>query len=111
MTKQALLVGAVLVLPFSGETLTAADYTVEISGTEGAIGGTCLLVRANRNAQRDVSGTVPLKFELSADVISCAVQRKTGSGYLHIAIRNPGGHLVAESSQLQPFGVVMASGR
>ena len=111
MTKQALLVGAALILPFSGETLIAADYTVEISGAEGAVGGTCLLVTANQNAQRDVSGTVPLKFELSADVISCAVQRKAGSGYLHIAIRNPGGHVVAESSQLQPFGVVMAAGR
>lgn len=109
MIKQAFLAAAALVVLFSGEILVAGEYTVEISGAEGAVGGVCLQVTARQNASRDVSGTVPLKFELSGDVISCAVQRKAGPGSLHIVIRNSGGRIVAESSQVQPFGVVVAA--
>jgi hypothetical protein len=94
------------------ETAIAGEFTVEIGGAEGtAFGGTCLLVSAGKNAKHETSGMVPLTFEFAGDIISCAIQRRGGSGELRIVIKDHGGRTVAESSQTQPFGVVMAAGR
>jgi hypothetical protein len=96
----------------SGETLIAGEYIVEISGTEGtAFGGTCLLITANNSTNYAASGSVPLTLAFSGDIISCAIQKKAGSGHLHVAIKHSGGHVVAESSKVLPFGVVIAAGR
>lgn len=92
--------------------LGAEEYIVAIGGTDGTvIGGTCLLVTADRITRHDVSGILPLTLEFSGDLISCAVQPKEGAGTLHLVIMAPDGRPVAESSANQPFGVVMAAGR
>jgi len=102
----------VLTLLSGYEMLVAGEYTVEIAGPAGtAFGGTCLLIAASQNASHDVSGTVPRTLEFSGDLISCAIQRKSGSGGLHVVIKRPSGEVVAESSDVQPFGIVMAAGR
>jgi len=111
MTKQAPLAVAVLTLLFGGETLVAGEYAVEISGADGTVAGTCLLVTAKQYARRDVSGTLPLRLEFSGDLISCAIQRKAGFGYLHIVIKDAAGYTVGESADAQPFGVAIAAGR
>jgi|ERR1051325_9914956 len=90
----------------------AGDYAVTISGDEGtSFGGTCLLMTANEYAKRQASGIVPLTLNFTGDLISCAIQKKTGTGHLRIVIRRAGGEIVADSSQEQPFGVVLAAGR
>jgi hypothetical protein len=90
----------------------AADYTITISGDAGAsFGGTCLSVTAHQPASHRAAGTVPLTLRLAGDLVSCAIQKKTGSGHLRIVITNAHGEVVADSSQEQPFGVVLAAGR
>jgi hypothetical protein len=107
LTAVALLTGLVWCEP-----LLAGDYVVEIGGADGAtFGGTCLLISPDRTESRKASGTVPLTFELSADGISCAIQKKSGAGDLSLVIRGADGHVVARSSEVQPFGIVMAAGR
>ena len=96
----------------SGRTLVAGEYIVEIGGTEGtAFGGTCLLITANDRSSHAASGSVPLVLRFSGDVISCAVQRKTGAAHLRIVIRNSEGRVVGASTETLPFGVVTAAGR
>jgi len=90
----------------------AADYAVTIGGDEGiSFGGTCLLVTEGGYAKHEASGTVPLTLTFSGDLISCAIQKRTGSGHLRVVIRRAGGEVVADSSQEQPFGVILAAGR
>ena len=90
----------------------ATDYTVSITGDAGAsFGGTCLSVTAHEPASHRAAGTVPLTLRLAGDLVSCAIQKKTGSGHLRIVITNARGEVVADSSQEQPFGVVLAAGR
>jgi hypothetical protein len=94
------------------EPAGAADYTVTITGDDGtAVGGTCLSVTAHQPASHGASGIVPLTLRLAGDLVSCAIQTKTGSGHLRIVITNARGEVVADSSQEQPFGVVLAAGR
>jgi len=50
----------------------------------------------------------PITLAFSGDLISCAIIRKSGSGELRVAIKSAGGRVVAESSDLLPFGVVIA---
>ena len=109
MIRKALL--SVFALLLGADPLVAGEYTVEISGAAGTVGGTCLCVTASQTEKREVSGTIPLKLELSGDLISCAILRKAEPGDLHLVIRNSGGRIVAESSEAQPFGVVMAAGK
>jgi hypothetical protein len=102
---------AALLVLLSHQRVVADDFVVEIGGTEGThFGGTCLLVVGNGYSRRETNGTVPLRLEFSADVISCAIQRQAASGDLHIIIRSAAGRLVAQSAT-QPFGVIMAAGR
>jgi hypothetical protein len=90
----------------------AAEYTVTITGDDGAsFGGTCLSVIAHQPASHPAAGTVPVTLELAGDLISCAIQKKTGTGHLRIMIKDATGQVVADSSQEQPFGVVLAAGR
>jgi hypothetical protein len=106
------LLAAMMLASMSGERLIAGEYTVEITGTAGtAFGGTCLLITANNNTNHAASGSVPLTLAFSGDIISCGLQIKTPSGHLRIVIKNADGHVVAESSAVQPFGVVIAAGR
>jgi hypothetical protein len=94
------------------DTALGSEFTVEIGGAEGAtFGGTCLLITADRSANHAASGTAPLTFEFAGDLISCAIQKKSGSGQLRIVIKNISGQIVAQSSDVQPFGVVLAAGR
>jgi hypothetical protein len=103
---------AMMLASMSGETLIAGEYIVEISGTEGTVfGGTCLLITASHNTNHAASGSVPLTLAFSGDIISCGLQMKTPSGRLRIVIKNASGHVVAESSEVHPFGVVIAAGR
>ena len=107
----ALLAATVLVL-ISGQELVAREFTVEITGTEGAaFGGTCLLITGKNSTSYVASGLVPLRLEFSGDIISCAIQRKTESAYLQIVIKDSNGSIVAASTEMFPFGVVMTSGR
>jgi hypothetical protein len=109
--RRTLLAAAIWTLALGGP-LRADEYIVEISGSDGtAFGGTCLLITANNNRNFSASGAVPLVFEFSGDVISCAIQRKTGNGDLRMVIRSSRGRVVAESSKVLPFGVIMAAGR
>jgi hypothetical protein len=102
----------VLALLAGCRTAVAGEFTVEIGGAEGAtFGGTCLLITADKNANHAASGTVPLTFEFAGDLISCAIQKKSGPGQLRIVIKNISGQIVAQSSDVQPFGVVIAAGR
>lgn len=95
-----------------GGTVIAGEYSVEITGTEGtAFGGTCLLITANNNKNYAASGSVPLTLAFSGDIISCGLQMKTPAGHLRIVIKNADGRVVAESSAVHPFGVVIAAGR
>lgn len=110
--SRALSAAIVLSLMSGHQTLVAGEFTVEIAGVAGtAFGGTCLLIVASNNASHDVSGTVPRTLEFSADLISCAIQKKAGAGGLHMVIKRASGEVVAQSSDAQPFGVVMAGGR
>lgn len=103
---------AATVLLSSCEALLAEDYVIGITGAAGtAVGGTCLSVTANKPTSHDASGTVPLTLEFSGDIVSCAIQRKSGAGNLRVVIKGSDGRVVAESSEVQPFGIVMASGR
>jgi hypothetical protein len=96
----------------SGESLVAGEYIVEIVGAKGIVfGGTCLLVTADKNTNYPASGSPPLKLRFSGDLISCAIQRKAGSGALRMVIRNGADRVVAESSKVLPFGVLIAGGR
>jgi hypothetical protein len=106
------LLAAAMLASMSGERLVAGDYIVEIAGAPGIVfGGTCLLVTADKNANYPASGSPPLTLRFSGDLISCAIQRKAGTGTLRIVIRNAAGHVVAESSKVLPFGVLIAGGR
>jgi hypothetical protein len=106
------MVAVLLALPASHRLAIADDFVVEIGGTEGTpFGGTCLLVVGNGYSRHETSGTVPFRVELSADVISCAIQRKAASGDLRIVIKSTAGRFVSQSAGVQPFGVIMASGR
>jgi hypothetical protein len=101
-----------LALMLSIGSADAADYTVTITGDDGtSVGGTCLSVTAQVPASHRASGPVPLTLRLAGDLVSCAIQKKTGSGHLRVVITNAGGAVVADSSQEQPFGVVLAAGR
>jgi hypothetical protein len=94
------------------ETLLAGEFIVEIDGTQGtSFGGTCLVTTADQFKNHAASGSVPLTLEFPGDSISCAIQRKSGSGDLHMVIKNPGGRVVAETSEMLPFGVLLAAGR
>jgi hypothetical protein len=109
--RQTLLAAMMLAL-MSGNTLVADEYIVEISGTEGTVfGGTCLLITADNGTSYAVSGSTLLTLRFSGDLISCAIQRKAGAGSFHIVIKNSADHVVAESSKMLPFGVVIAGGR
>ena len=103
--------GAAFALLLGCETLIAGEFAVEISGAAGKVGGTCLTVTGRESTRRDVSGALPLRLQMSGDLISCAVQRKAGSGHLRIVIKDAGGQIVGEGSQAQPFGIVMAAGK
>ena len=106
------LLAAPMLMIMSAETLIADEYIVDIGGTDGVVfGGTCLLITANNNTNHAASGSTPLTLKFSGDLISCAIQRKAGSGALHMTIRNAAGHVVAESSKALPFGVLIAGGR
>jgi hypothetical protein len=110
--RQAAAAIAVLALLAGRNAAVGGEFTVEIGGAEGAtFGGTCLLITAGKTANHDTSGTVPLTFEFAGDLISCAIQKKAGPGQLRIVIKNTGGHIVGQSSDVQPFGVVIAAGR
>jgi len=106
------LLAAALVLAFWIGPACAADYTIRITGDDGAtFGGTCLSMVAQQPSRQPASGTVPHTLQLSGDLVSCAIQKRTGSGHLRIVIRRAGGEVVADSTQQQPFGVVLAAGR
>ena len=110
--KQAPAAVIVLALLAGCDAAVGGEFTVEIGGAEGAtFGGTCLLITADKNANHEASGTAPLTFEFAGDLISCAIQKKTGFGRLRIVIKDTSGHIVAQSSDVQPFGVVIAAGR
>ena len=97
---------------WGGRAARANDYVVEIGGTAGtSFAGTCLLVKGDGHANHDAVGTVPLTLTFSGDIISCAIVRKTAAGDIRMLIKTTEGRVVAESSQVQPFGVVMAAGR
>lgn len=103
---------ALVVAVASVTPLRAADFTVAIEGDAGAtFGGTCLLVIAKEAAKHAVTGAVPAIFSFSGDIISCAVQKRTGSGTLHVQITGADGHVVSKSDDVMPFGVVLAGGR
>jgi len=70
-----------------------------------------LLVAGEDHTNHDAVGTVPLSFKFSGDVISCAIVRKAGVGEIRMVIKTVDGRVVAESAQVQPFGVVMAAGQ
>ena len=92
--------------------LVAGEYVVTIGGSPGTrFGGTCLVIGGQSSANHDASGTVPFTLRLSGELISCAIQRKAGSGRLSILIATENGRVVEESSSTQPFGIVMAAGR
>ena len=102
----------VLALLAGHDAAIGGEFTVEIGGAEGAtFGGTCLLITADKSANHEASGTAPLTFEFAGDLISCAIQKKSGPGQLRIVIKNISGQIVAQSSDVQPFGVVIAAGR
>jgi hypothetical protein len=111
--SRALFSIASVVVPLCVSEMSAAgEYAVEVGGTRGIrIAGKCLLISEDKSTSHDVSGTVPLILEYSGDVISCALQRKAGTGTLQMVIKDKGGRLVAESSEMQPFGIIMAGGR
>ena len=111
--KQARAVMVVFALLAGCDTAIGGEFTVEIGGAAGAtFGGTCLLIAADKSAaNHETSGTVPLTFEFAGDLISCAIQKKAGPGQLRIVIKNTGGQIVGQSSDVQPFGVVIAAGR
>ena len=110
--KRARAATLVLALLAGCDTAAGGAFTVEIGGADGAtFGGTCLLITADKSANHPASGTAPLTFEFAGDLISCAIQKKTGIGQLRIVIRNISGQIVAQSSGVQPFGVVIAAGR
>jgi hypothetical protein len=112
VSKPALSAAALLILAFGCDGAAAGDYVVELSGTAGApFGGVCLTITGGTHASSAVAGTVPGTFGLSGDTVSCAVQRKAGSGALHMVIRNADGRVVDQSPAAQPFGIVMAAGR
>ena len=103
---------ALALLLCSGQAAVAGDYVVEISGASGThFAGTCLLMHGKTYEKRETTGTVPFTVDLSADLISCAIQKKGGSGDLLLVIRSVDGRIVDQSSSVQPFGVIMAAGR
>lgn len=112
MAIRRTLLAAAMLASMSGQTLVAGEYIVEIAGTQGIVfGGTCLLVTADKTTNYPASGSPPLTLRFSGDLISCAIQRKAGAGTLRMVIRNAAGQVVAESSKVLPFGVVIAGGR
>jgi hypothetical protein len=103
---------AVATWALCGEALRAGEFVVEIVGTPGtAFGGTCLVTTANQFKNHAASGSVPLTLEFSGDSISCAIQRRSGSGNLHMVIRIPDGRVVTETAAMLPFGLLLAAGR
>ena len=103
---------ALMLVVASASPLLAADYTVAIDGAAGAtFGGTCLLIIAKEASKHTVSGPVAATFSFSGDMISCAVQKRTGGGTLQLMIKGADGHVVAQSAGVLPFGVVLAGGR
>jgi hypothetical protein len=110
LIRRILLAAALWALA-SAET-RAGEFIVEIDGTQGtSFGGTCLVTTADQFKNHAASGSVPLTLEFPGDSISCAIQRKSGSGDLHMVIKIPGGRVVAETSEMLPFGVLLAAGR
>ena len=108
----ALSAAAMLTLLSGSPCVRADDYLVQVGGTDGIpFGGTCLVVVGDSNTKHEAIGTVPLTLAFSGDLISCAIIRKAGAGHLRVVIKNTAGRLVAESSDIQPFGVVAAGGR
>ena len=109
---QTLSAATVLTLLSGHQPILAADYLVQIGGAEGTpFGGTCLVMTGDTHANHEAKGTVPRTLEFSGDLISCAIQKRGGNGDLRIVIKDTGGRIVAQSSSVQPFGVVMAGGR
>lgn len=103
---------ALLALLALSAPLHAGEFKVEISGSAGTTtGGTCLLVTGKQSTSHKTSGVVPLTYSFSGDLISCAIQRKSGKGALRLMIRDASGRVVAESTELLPFGVIIAAGR
>ena len=110
--RQARAAIMALALQAGCDSALGGEFIVEIGGAEGAtFGGTCLLMTADKSANHATSGTAPRTFEFAGDLISCAIQKKSGSGQLRIVIKNISGRIVAQSSDVQPFGVVIAAGR
>jgi hypothetical protein len=112
--KAQIWAGALLAVISGASAGLCGDYVVQITGpAETSVGGTCLTVTSDRNQSHIASGTVPLILHLPGDVVSCAVQKKTGSGSgpIQISIREANGRLVQQSAQTLPFGIVMAGGR
>lgn len=110
--RPALSATALFALLLGCEVAAAGDYVVEVSGTDGTpFGGVCLTITGDARVTRPVAGAVPRTYEISGDIVSCAIQRKAGHGQLHIMIRNTGGRVVDESPAAQPFGIFMAAGR
>jgi hypothetical protein len=106
------LLAATMLTVMSAKTLVAGEYLVEVSGAEGIVfGGTCFLITAGNGTNYAASGSTPLTLKFFGELISCAIQRKAGSGDLHIVIKNSVGDVVAESSRTLPFGVIIAGGR
>ena len=92
--------------------LRAGEFRVEISGSAGTTtGGTCLTVTGKESESHQTSGLVPLSYSFSGDLISCAIQHKTGAGMLRVTIKDASGRLVADSAETLPFGVIIAAGR
>ena len=112
MGKAQIWAGALLAVISGASAGLCGDYVVQITGpADTPVGGTCLTVTSNRNQSHDASGIVPLTLHLPGDVISCAVQKKTGSDPIQISIREANGRLVQQSAKVLPFGVVIAGGR
>jgi hypothetical protein len=105
-------VSALLALLALGSPLLAGEFKVDISGNAGTTtGGTCLVVSGKETRSHKASGAVPLSYVFSGDLISCAIQRKSGAGALRVTIKDASGRIVAESAETLPFGVIIAAGR
>lgn len=107
LTILCLFLLAPVLLLSCGYSARNSDFTIQLSGTQGlSFSGSYMVMTSNgQTASHSVNGTIPTFYSVSGTIVSCAFQKQTTWGTLHVAIFK-NGQLVIESETTSPYGMV-----